>query len=92
MPRLTPEQRAALEQQLADDDAAENDFEVSIRSGDHEARVPYSKGRAWLQEHFGIDLPAAPEEGEEGDDAKPKGGKVVQGRGFGKAPYGRRTG
>ena len=91
MPRLTPEQRAELERQLADDDAAADDFEIEIRDGDKATRIPYSRGRSWLQEHFGIDLPATPEEPEEPDD-KQKGGKVVQGRGFGKAPYARRTG
>lgn len=92
MPRLTAEERAALERQLADDDAAADDFEVSIRSGDNEARVPYSKGKSWLQKNFGIDLDEEPKQDDGDGDDKAKGGKVVQGRGFGKAPYGRRTG
>ena len=86
MPRLTPEQRAELERQLADDDAAADDFEIEIRDGDKATRIPYSRGRSWLQEHFGIDLPATPEEPEEDPKAKPKakGGTVVEGRGFGR--------
>ena len=73
MAKLTPEKRAELEAALAADDADdEDDFEIEIRDGDKAARVPYSKGRAYLQKHFGIDLDPEPEEEPEAD---PKAGK-----------------
>ena len=80
MARLTPEQRADLERQLAADDAADDDFEISIRDGDKETRVPYSKGRSWLQKHFDIDLDE-PAEADPGDE--PKGKPAGEVRRFG---------
>ena len=74
MPKLSPEQRANLERQLADDDAADDDFEVMIRDGDKETRVPYSKGRSWLQRNFGIDLDDDQADDDQADDeGKPRG-------------------
>lgn len=71
MARLTPEQRAALEKQLADDDAAENDFEVEIwNERGQGARVPFSKGRQWLADAFGIDLAPAADDKDKGDAGK----------------------
>jgi hypothetical protein len=46
-------------------------YEIEIGSGDRYARVPYHKGRSYLQEHFGIDLdPNAGEEDPNADPAK----------------------
>lgn len=58
MPKMSPEQRAALEQQLAEDDQAEDesDFEIEIWNGDGDgARLPFSKGKAYLA-RFGIEI------------------------------------
>lgn len=68
---LDDEERAILDKhRAAKKAAAENDKEVWIKHGEHEASVPYSKARKWLQETFGIDLDQEPVQGE-GDDAGP---------------------
>ena len=82
MPRLSPEKRAELEALLAADDQDDDDFEIEIRDGDKAARIPYSRGRSYLQKHFGIDLDPEPEpEPEPGKGtktpAKSADGKVV---------------
>jgi hypothetical protein len=53
--------------------AAKDDKEVWIKQGDNEAAIPYSKGRAWLQKTFGIDLDEEPVQGDEtpAEDDKP---------------------
>ena len=88
MGKLSKEERAELERRLADDDATEeDDFEVEIGSEGNYARVPYRKGRSWLQQTFGIDLDPEPDEAEvqEKPEAKPKpAAKAVQ--------FGRRVG
>ena len=70
---LDDEERALLEKhRAAKKKAAEDDRDVWIREGDHEASVPYSKARKWLQEKFGIDLDAEPVQDPEGSpDPKP---------------------
>jgi len=83
VPRLSPEKRAELEALLAADDQDDDDFEIEIRDGDRAARIPYSRGRSYLQKHFGIDLDPEPEpEPEPGKGAKPKAvpddGKVTR--------------
>lgn len=70
MAKLTAEQREALQRQLDDDDAADDDFEVEITDGDRRARVPYSKARKWLGDTFGIDL--AEDTGDEPDEPESK--------------------
>jgi len=84
MPRLSKDERAALEKQLKDDDDAADDFEVEIGSGDSYARVPYSKGKSWLQQTFGIDLDAEPkpekDEGGKGGQVRPFGGRRAAGQ------------
>jgi hypothetical protein len=74
-------QIAALQASLESENAPE-DFEIELWTGDgNGARVPYSKGRKWLQDNFGIDLdpPADPESGNNngpdgnGDKVPPKG-------------------
>lgn len=83
--RLTAEERAALEKQLADDDAAENDYEVEIGSGDSYARVPYGKAKKFLQDKFGIDLDAEPrQDDDEADKPKGKQGGQANVRAFGR--------
>ena len=72
MARLTPEERAELEQKLKDDDAAADDYEVEIGSGDSYARVPYGKAKKFLQDKFGIDLDAEPKQDDD-EPEKPKG-------------------
>jgi hypothetical protein len=72
MPKLTKEERAELEAKLAaDDQDEEDDFEIEIRDGDKAARLPYSRGRAYVQKHFGIDLDPEPET-DEADEPKAK--------------------
>lgn len=68
MARLSAEERAALQKQLDDDAAAENDFDVEIWNEKGQgARVPFSKGRQWLADAFGIDLdPPAADAGKDG--------------------------
>lgn len=57
MAKLTAEQQAQLDQLTAlanaDDD---DDFEIEIFEGDKGARVPYRKGKGWLERTFGIDV------------------------------------
>jgi hypothetical protein len=67
---LNDEEKAALAELLAKDkepDTAE-DFEIEIYDGAKGARVPYSKGRSYLQTHFGIDLD--PDTGDGSDQGK----------------------
>lgn len=55
--KLTPEQREQMLAALAEDDASADDFEVEIwNERGQGARVPFSKGKSWLAEAFGIDL------------------------------------
>lgn len=71
MPKLSPEERAALQRQLDDDAAADDDFEVEIEDGGKRARVPYSKAKKWLGDTFGIDLDDTSQ-----DDPEPEGKPV----------------
>lgn len=83
MGKLTPEQAKQLKELQDQADAPdEDDFDVEIGEGDSYARVPYSKGRSWLQAKFGIDLgdPPAADDGKgdapAGKDAPPDDGSV----------------
>ena len=91
MAKLTDEQRKQLEdlQALADapdDDADE--YEVWIKNGDKEARVPSRRAGGYLKEHFGISLyddPApAGDDDPDGDDEPPKDPKPAGGGYFSK--------
>jgi hypothetical protein len=83
MGKLTPEQARQLKELQDQADAPdEDDFDVEIWDGDKGARVPYSKGRSWLEKTFKFDLgdpPAAgdPAEGKPGGkDDPPDDGSV----------------
>lgn len=83
MGKLTPEQAKQLADLQAQADAPDDDdFDVEIWEGDKGARVPYSKGRSWLQNTFNIDLgdpPAADDPAADkpaGKDAPPDDGSV----------------
>ena len=43
MPKLSPEEREALQAQLDADDAEDDDFEVDYSEGDRRARFPHSR-------------------------------------------------
>jgi hypothetical protein len=81
---MTPKERAAAEEALkADDEARKREqdmFEVEIGSEGNYARVPYAKGKAWLQKTFGIDLDDEPEAEEPDPKAAKDGGTVRFGR------------
>jgi hypothetical protein len=78
VPKLSKEERAKLEAQLAEDDQAEDDaFEVEIGSEGNYARVPYAKAKTWLGKTFGIDLDDEPKQGDGKDEPAGEGdGKV----------------
>lgn len=55
----------------------DDDFEIEIRDEKgRAAKVPYRKGRSWLQSTFGIDVDPTPEPAgdDEGQGDKPKRG------------------
>jgi len=69
MAKLTDEQKRQLDELTALANAPDDeDFEIEIRNGERSARVPYHKGRAYLQEHFGIDLDPPRDDGNGTDD------------------------
>ena len=72
---LTEDEKALLEQltKKSKEADAEKDFEIEVYSKDgHGARIPFSQGKKWLYQNFGIgDSPEAPAEGApEGEPAK----------------------
>jgi hypothetical protein len=83
---LSAEEKAQLDALTAkaNEPDTEDDFEIELYTpGGHGARVPYSKGRGYLQEHFGIDLDPDPgKDGGEGGDGS------AGGDGKGKPPKG----
>lgn len=89
MAKLTPEQQKQLDDltALANSPDDDDDFEIEIVNGDRRARVPYRKGRSYLQEHFGIDLDPPADDGTDGNgtekDPPPDKPKTSQ-RYFGK--------
>jgi hypothetical protein len=73
MSKLTADQQKQLDDLTALASAPDDDdYEIEICNGDRRARVPYRKGRSYLQEHFGIDLdpPAADADDTETGDGK----------------------
>jgi hypothetical protein len=81
---LSDEEKATLVALQAKENEPEaiDDFEIELYTPEgHGARVPYAKGRGYLQQHFGIDLDPDPgtesgTEGGEGGNGKtpPKAG------------------
>ncbi len=64
MAKLTEEQQRQLQELTALKDAPDDDseFEVEIWNEKGQgARIPYGKGRSWLQQNFGIDLDPPPD-------------------------------
>lgn len=76
---LSPEEQAQLDALTAKATATEDDdFDVEIWDGEgNGARVPYRKGKSWLQK-FGIDLPEPTEETDEAKPATRPKGKTTQ--------------
>lgn len=79
MGKLTDDQEKTLNDLLNLRDAKddEDDFEIEIFDNGKGARIPYSRGREYLQKHFGIDLDPSP------DSGKPDNGKPDNGTGDG---------
>jgi hypothetical protein len=66
---LTDDEKSLLEQltQKSKEADAEKDFEIEVYSKDgHGARIPFSHGKKWLFDNFGIGEAEAPAEGAEG--------------------------
>ena len=70
MARLTKEQRAELEAQLAADDDADDDDEVTISHGDKTFKGSYRRARK-VAGAWGIKLEADPPADDDDDKAKP---------------------
>lgn len=67
---LSAEEKAQLDAltKKANEPDEDDNYEIEIYDENGRgARVPYRKGRGWLQKHFGIDLDPSPE-GDSGDD------------------------
>jgi hypothetical protein len=59
-------------------ETSDDDFEIEIYSpSGHGARVPYSKGRKYLQENFGIDLDEVEKPGGDATDANGAPGAIA---------------
>jgi hypothetical protein len=71
---LSDEEKAQLEAltKKANEPDPEDDFEMEIFDGAKGARLPYSKGKSWLEETFGINLTPAPPAGPPKDNKPPK--------------------
>ena len=93
MPKLTKEQRAELEAQLAADDADEDDsFEVEFGEDGKYARLPYAKAKSWLQKTFGIDLDEVTADPPADDKGKKPAAKKDEGEGGEVRRFSRRVG
>jgi hypothetical protein len=74
---LTPEQQEQLDElnRLSQEPDDDEEYEIEIYSSDGSgARLPYKKGKSWLQKTFGIDIGDAPSSA--GEPAKPSRGKA----------------
>ena len=91
MAKLNDDEKKLLEELTAraNEPDADDDFEIEVydTSAGKGARIPFSKGKSWLFDTFGIgESPAAPEGGGEGGaggdapPAGPAGGKGYFGR------------
>lgn len=54
-------------QQRENEPENDSDYEIEIYKGEHGARIPYSKGKSFLQSIFGIDLDSDSESEPEGE-------------------------
>jgi hypothetical protein len=70
MAKLTAEQRAELERQLADDDADDDDFEFDYSEGDRSVRIPWSRRESLHELGFTKIPKKAPAKGAGGQDPK----------------------
>jgi hypothetical protein len=74
MADLDPEEQALLDRhraKKAQERSADDDKETWIKSGEHEAAVPYRKAKKFLADAFGIDLDDEPvQDPPGGKDAK----------------------
>lgn len=72
---LSPDEKAQLDALTAKaNEPDDDDFDIEIWDNTGAgAKVPYRKGRTWLQ-RFGIDLPEAPEGDQGEEDKAPKRG------------------
>jgi hypothetical protein len=60
MARPTQEEIDEFNRRMDEPDE-DDDFEIEISTPDgHAARLPYKRGRSYLQQHFGIDLDPEP--------------------------------
>lgn len=85
MGKLTDDEARALKDLQAKADAPdEEDFDIEIFDGDKGARVPYSKGRSWLKQTFGIDVGDAPAADAEEGGADDKPAEPVNKKAFGR--------
>ena len=85
MGKLTDEEAKALKDLIAKQDAPdEDDFDIEIFDGDKGARVPYSKGRSWLAQTFGIDVGDAPDAADDEGGADESGKEPVKKTAFGR--------
>jgi hypothetical protein len=82
---LSAEEKAQLDALTAKANQPDDepDFEMEIYDGAKGARVPYSKGRSWLQTNFGIDLDPDPakETGETNGEGTAAQGENNKGQG-----------
>ncbi len=80
MPSKREELLAALAEEEKREKEEKDRFEVEIGSDGNYARVPYEKGKAWLQKTFGIDLDEEPKQEAEADKGEGDGKTVRFGR------------
>ena len=74
---LTPEQQEQLDElnRLSQEPDDDEEYEIEIYSSDGSgARLPYKKGKSWLQKTFGIDMGDAPAAAEPSKPPRAKAG------------------
>lgn len=61
MARPTQQEIDEFNARMEEPEDSDDDFEIEIFTPEgHGARVPYRKGRTYLQQHFGIDVDSLP--------------------------------
>jgi hypothetical protein len=79
---LTDDEKAQLDALTAkaNEPDSDDDFEIELFTPEgHGARVPYRKGRSFLQTHFGIDLDPDPGDGNDNNNNNNDAGKDAKG-------------